>query len=138
MIIVESSLSDQLSKKPERTQLLSMIPVQFIFTSNSTRTCSAGRVLVMTQSPVVGDTNPYCGVMLLPPVYENLKLIPDYNTFRNSAPFMPVLVYSTWIARSAQTDLPTGDTGPHIPRTDLYHKLPIEIKPQVITTPNGH
>lgn len=51
---------------------------------------------------------------------------------------MPVLVYSTSIARSAQTDLPTGDTGPHIPRTDLHHKLPIEIKPQVITTPNGH
>lgn len=63
VIIVESSLSDQLSKKPERMQILSMIPVQFIFTSNSTRTCSAGRVLVMTQSPVVGDTNPYCGVM---------------------------------------------------------------------------
>lgn len=59
----DDSLSDQLSKQPESMQLLSLISVQFIFTSNSTRTCSAGRVLVMTQSPVVGDTNPYCGVM---------------------------------------------------------------------------
>lgn len=51
---------------------------------------------------------------------------------------MSVLVYSTWIAGSAQTDLPTGDIGPHVPRTDLHHKLPIEIEPQVIPTPNGH
>lgn len=63
MIIVESSLSDQLSKKPERMQLVSMIPEQYFFTSNSTKTCSAGRVLVMTQSPVVGETKPFCGVM---------------------------------------------------------------------------
>lgn len=88
MIIVESSLSDQLSKKPERMQLVSMIPEQYFFTSNSTKTCSAGRVLVMTQSPVVGETKPYCGVMKLPPVYENLTLISEYNTIENSAPFM--------------------------------------------------